>query len=636
MRIRSILVLSAWGGLLAGLLEVGTIVLRKQVFDPDRFYRMSRHFLWLIPLSNLVIFLALGLIGCGIILVWPRQGRRLLPCVLGASMLLPALLVAFPRIYSLALLIVGLGLAAQCVAIVERRRRGFRRFVTVSFPAAIAIVTIMGASLLLVDHRKQARERAHTLPPAGSPNVLLIVLDTVAAGHLGLYGYDRATCPALVEAAEHAIRFDSARATSSWTLPSHASMFTGRWVHELSAGWFTPLDQRRPTLAEFLGGRGYATAGFVANTYYCATDSGLARGFNWYQDYVFPELTAFKTAVLVDRAIERLRAFTYYSGGWLDSAGLLPLAQRILRSLDDDRKGAAVVNREFLDWLATRGQPARPFFAFLNYNDAHYPYELPPERLHRFGARPADEYERLLIRRWGLLDKTTVSARGVAFAADAYDDCIADLDEQLGMLLDVLDRRGVLGQTWLIITADHGESFGEHAGCFCHGSSLYDTELHVPLLIRPPGGSASKHVVNEVVSLRDLAATIADLAGQGNGSPFPGAPLARFWKQPEPDASVDPAPATPALAEVVPHDADKGDYWGSPKQRPPLGAVKEREWSYIRRGTGAGELLFHLSEDAREQRNLAESPSAQTTLQRLRTALDRLAEGPLVPERFGR
>jgi arylsulfatase A-like enzyme len=634
MRFFSLLVLSAWCGIWAGLLEVGTIVLRKQMFDPDHLYRMSRHFVWLIPVADVGIFLLLGLVGCGVILVWPRQGRQIFVRVLGALALLPSLLVAFPRIYTLASLVVGLGVATQVVAFLERRGRGFRSIVAASLPVAVAIVAITAASLWLGDRAKQARENARSLPQAGSPNVLLIVLDTVAAGHLGLYGYDRATSPTLTELAGRGARFNAARAASSWTLPSHASMFTGRWVHELSAGWFTPLDQIHPTVAEFLGDRGYATAGFVANTAYCGTDSGLSRGFTRYHDFIFPELTALKTAVLVDRAVERLRALIYYSGGWLDSARLLPALQRVLRWMDDDRKGAAVVNREFLDWLETRGQPGRPFFAFLNYNDAHYPYELPPERPHRFGSRPSDEYERLLIRRWGLLDKTTVSARGVAFALDAYDDCIADLDEQLGMLFDVLDRRGVLADTWLIVTADHGESFGEHAGCFCHGASLYDTELHVPLIISPPGGSVRNQVVDEVVSLRDLAATIADLAGQGNGSPFPGESLARCWNPPGPAASVEPTPAKQALAEVVPHDPNKGDYWGMPKERPPLGAIKEREWSYIRRGMDGGELLFHLSEDAREQRDLAKTPSAQTTLKRLREALERM--GPLVPERFGR
>ena len=112
---------------------------------------------------------------------------------------------------------------------------------------------------------------------------LLIVLDTVAAGHLSLHGYERPTSTTLVELAERGIRFDAAQATSSWTLPSHATMFTGRWLHELSVGWLHPLDRAWPTLAEFLGARGYATAGFIANTAYCASDSGLDRGFTRYR-----------------------------------------------------------------------------------------------------------------------------------------------------------------------------------------------------------------------------------------------------------------------------------------------------------------------------------------------------------------
>ncbi len=116
----------------------------------------------------------------------------------------------------------------------------------------------------------------------------------------------------------------------------------------------------------------------------------------------------------------------------------------------------------------------------------------------------------------------------MAFLTAAYDDCIADLDEQLGVLFEELRRRGDLSRTWLIITADHGESFGEHTGVFYHGKSLYQTELHVPLLIVPPGGSATAQIVKESVSLRDMAATIVDVLGLESGSPFPGDSLARF------------------------------------------------------------------------------------------------------------
>jgi Sulfatase len=271
----SILVLSAWFGVVAGLLEVATIILRKRLFDSNHLYGMSRHFIWLIPVTNLCVFLAFGLLGWIVGLAWARRGHWLFLRVLCAITLLPVVLVAFPRIYGVAWLVAALGVAARLVPLLEWNARGFRRIVRISFPVALAIVVILAASPWVAGRIKQSRADAQPLPPPGSPNVLLIVMDTVAAAHLSLHGYDRTTSTTLIELAEQGIRFDSAQATSSWTLPSHATMFTGRWLHELSAGWLTPLDDTRPTLAEFLGARGYATAGFVANTAYCASDSGL-------------------------------------------------------------------------------------------------------------------------------------------------------------------------------------------------------------------------------------------------------------------------------------------------------------------------------------------------------------------------
>jgi arylsulfatase A-like enzyme len=630
----SIIVLSAWCGVVAGLLEVAAIVLRKQFFDPNHLLRMSRHFVWLIPLSNVCVFLTLGLLGGGVLLVGRHHGRWLFTRVLGALTVLPCLLVAFPRIYALAWSVVALGVAVRLLPLIDPR--GFRRFVLLSFPAAVAAVAIMGAALWASDRIKQVRESARPSPPPGSPNVVLIVMDTVAAGHLNLYGYHRATSTTLAEVADRGVQFDSARAASSWTLPSHATMFTGRWLHELSVGWYTPLDGTHPTLAEFLGDRGYATAGFIANTYYCAADSGLGRGFTRYQDFIFPKLTALKIGALVKRASDGFQVIVYYTEDWLNSAGLRPHVERLWHSLDDDRKGAAMLNREFLDWLTLRPQPERPFFAFLNYCDAHYPYQIPPGRLHRFGVEPTDTHQRILIQQWGDFDKTTISPEGVAFALDAYDDCIADLDEQLGTLFDELHRRGDLERTWLIIASDHGESFGEHPGIFCHGMSLYDTELHVPLLIIPPGSIATKQVVKEPVTLRDLASTIVDVVGQQSVSPFPGASLARFWKQP---ATVPPdhsPSAGPAFAELVPNDPNQRDYWGLSQKLPPLGAVKDGAWSYIRYEANLREKLFNLRDDSKEQHNLADDPAAQTTLQQMRAALDRQTGGPLLPERFNR
>ena len=299
-------------------------------------------------------------------------------------------------------------------------------------------------------------------------------------------------------------------------------MFTGRWPHELSVGWKTPLDDDAPTVAEFLRDRGYATAGFVANMSYCDAGSGLGRGFTVYRDYIFRDLSPFRWAAIVRSSLDGLQAI----GGTLDDAfDLAPLraGMRGIRDLfEGDRKDASRVNREFLDWLAHRPQPERPYFAFLNYFDAHTPYLLPPGRIRRFGTRPLEDRQSGLIRDWWTMDRSQVSPQELAFVLDAYDDCVASVDEQVGRLFDELGRRGALDRTWVILVSDHGESFGEHEGVYVHGSSLYRTEMHVPLVVVPPPGKRIKPVVAETVSLRDMASTIVDIAGWGAEFRLPG------------------------------------------------------------------------------------------------------------------
>jgi Sulfatase len=327
---------------------------------------MSRHFVWLIPLTNLLIFLVLGavlslLVRCG------HRGRWLATRVLGMLVLLPLVWTAFPRIYGIAGFLVALGAATRMVPSLERRRHGFGRLVGLRFPVAAAAWVLLAAIPWGMGRLTEWREASRSLPAPGSPNVLLVVLDTVAASQLGLYGSSRATSPAIDELAARGIRFDRAQATSPWTLPSHASMFTGRWHHEVSAGWLTPLDGVSPTLAEFLGSRGYATAGLTANYAYCASDSGLARGFTKFQDYIFPALTALHIEALVDGSIAGTQFVDRFLQDWLDLELLKPASQFIWRVFKLNRKEAVVVNREFLGWLSSRRQKERPFFAFLNY-----------------------------------------------------------------------------------------------------------------------------------------------------------------------------------------------------------------------------------------------------------------------------
>ena len=173
-----------------------------------------------------------------------------------------------------------------------------------------------------------------------------------------------------------------------------------------------PLRRGVPTLAEYLASLGYATAGFVGNTFYCAYDSGLNRGFTHYEDYELNRLSSLRTAQLADRALDVIGQVGRTLGqGW--SAPTLFLRQ----FTHDDRKDAAVVNREFLTWLDGRRDPHRPFFAYLNFVDAHAPYVLPPGVPYRFGTTPGSAADFLfLLEGWFHVDKTRLSRQARALA----------------------------------------------------------------------------------------------------------------------------------------------------------------------------------------------------------------------------
>jgi arylsulfatase A-like enzyme len=629
----SVLVLAAWCGLVSGLVEVAITILRKRTYDLNHLYRMTRHFVWLIPLVNLAIFLVLGMALSVVLLCWRRRGVWLATRALGAITLLPLVWAAASGLYAAAGFLLALGVAAQAVPMLERHPAQFRRLVLVSFPVIAGLVPILALALWGEDQIRSSRQEARPLPPPGSPNVLLVVLDTVGAPHLSLHGYNRPTSPAIDELASRGICFLRAHATSSWSLVSHASMFTGRWPHELSANWFTPLDQADLTVAEFFGSRGYATAGFVANTWYCASDSGLNRGFAAYEDYIFPRLTAFRTAVLVNRAMDGLEAVDRFVDDRLGLDLLRPASEFLWWIFKENRKEAAVVNREFLGWLSRRRRPERPFFAFLNFYDAHGAYEVPATGVHRFGKQPRKRRELELLQDWLPLTRKRLSPYQINFGRDCYDDCVAHLDEELGRLIDELFRRRVLERTWVIITSDHGESFGENPGVFWHGTSLYKTQLHVPLVIIPPAGGPSPRVVTEPVSPRDLAATIVDLPGFKAAAPFPGNSLARFWNGPSVERGNAPGSGA-VLSELVPLPLIDPDPAAWAHARWPLAALTDGDWTYIRREGEVREELFRVRADAQEQHDLAGDPALRPTLNRLRRALGELTAGPLTPERF--
>jgi arylsulfatase A-like enzyme len=631
-----VLALSAGCGLAAGWLEVGTRVLCRSIDSTSRLYTMSRHFIWLAPLSNLLLFLVMGTLLAAATKLWPLRGGWISPRLICAFALLPALMVAGPRIHTVAWLILTLGIASRGVPWLERRAARLRRWLIGSFPALLGVVLVLAGFVLGRDRLVQRREASRPLPPADSPNVLLIVLDTVRADHLSLYGYYRPTSPVLERVAKQGIRFEEARATAPWTLPSHASLFTGRWPHELAVKWMTPLSLNFPTVAEYLGSHGYATAGFVGNTLYCSYDTGLNRGFTHYEDYDL-DLERFRllrTAWLIDRGWAEVASWGLLLNRSLDAGPFRTGLESLLRSLlATGRKDAGAINREFVDWLSHRQEPQRPFFAFLNYFDAHSPY-LPPEHTEfRFGLAPQTDADFLLLNeRWMAVDKLRLAPRYQVLFRDSYDNCVAYLDSRLGELFDALQRFGVLDRTLVVVTADHGEELGEHA-LFDHGESLYRPEIRVPLLFVLPAPSQFPRVVRETVSLRDLPATIVDLVGLAPGSPFPGRSLTRLWRDPSPGDAPAPLDLDGAISELSEPNPSLPSQGRSPAARGALISLAEGDLVYIRNEGDGKEELFNERDDPLELINRAGVETIQPLLRQIRRRLNRMKAGPSEPAR---
>lgn len=592
------LLLAAWLGLFSGLAQVALLAVKKLLLH--RYTHQGPHVVWMAPVADVALF---AIPGCLLFLMarrWPKLVTLRVVASVLAFLGFLSLLLMVKWLHRFAALLLAAGLAAQTARLIASHPDGLYSFArrTVRWMAALVVVLALGVQGggVLAERRALA-----TLPAASphAPNVLLIVLDTVRAQSLSLYGYVRRTSPQLERLAKTGVRFDRAIATSPWTLPSHGSIFTGRFPHELSADWRIPLDAAYPTLAEILSGRGYATAAFVANTFYCSRESGLGRGFARYEDYrITPGQIALSSSL--GRVITNSRTF-----------------RRIIGYYDLlNRKYAVNVNRDFLRWLSRKGP--RPFFAFLNYYDAHEPYLSPEPFDVKFGPRrqrkdfvyQTDDAWR--GRRWKM------SAREVQVEIDAYDSSIAYLDHQIGLLFDELERRGVLDNTLVIITSDHGEEFGEH-GVFRHGNSLYWPVLHVPLLISFPSRAPAGWIVPEPVTLRDLPATVLDLIRLEGGAPFPGSSLARYW-----DGARDSGSgvASAVLSEVSPPPRPRKRH---PIAKGPMKSLVADGQHYIREGDGREEL-YDFETDAWEQRDLADTEKGRRALTRFRASLQTILD----------
>jgi arylsulfatase A-like enzyme len=600
--------LSGWIGLASGLAETGLQLFWRrfehQLGNPDLWVNSQAP--WMIPLS-----LAIGFAGLGLALgltrgFAPRTSAGLVPCLLialGTWSILGVVPGLHPWMRTGLALIVGYKVGRQA----RFDSLAFQRFARIGSPWLLAVwLVLFVATGVWPSMAESWAYRFGPKPAKGATNVLLVVLDTVRADNLSLQGYPRPTTPRLSEWARRGVQFNQARSTSPYTLGSHASLFTGHWASETSARVDAPLDDDLPTLAEHFRDQGYATGGFVGNIFYGSTHYGLDRGFLRYQD--FP-----------GDLIQKATAREFFRSSRLGESLLIwfELKWRIFRPMEKVRLHGEELNHAALTWIEQVRKLDRPFFLFMNYFDAHSPYSLPGEAPHPFSRLTADRLE-VRMKELERVEKRHDSQPLPPSAAevvqlqeevnthlrDAYDDGISWVDRKLDELLRALERRGLLENTVIVVTADHGEMLGEHE-VIGHGKSLNRQVVHVPLVVIDPRSTKDqvKRVVDDPVSIRDVPSTILDLVGDPQSRRFPGRSLRKFWSE---DRNR-PEAASPVVSEME-HLSWRPQTCHIPAALGTLGLLTEGRWSYHRReneSQGVAERLFDFVADPGENVDLA-------------------------------
>jgi arylsulfatase A-like enzyme len=308
-------------------------------------------------------------------------------------------------------------------------------------------------------------------------NVLLVSIDTLRADHLSCYGYPRLTSPHLDRLAGEGVRFAEAYSPHIPTHPAYTTLLTGKdaWSHQIVAQ-ASPrtLDPKHRLLPELLQEQGYFTAS-VDNL-----GRWLSRGFELWERYDWE------------------------------------------KPPDKPWRKAEAVNAKALPVLEQCARQSKPFFAFFHYWDPHSPYLPPPpfDRMFYHGDETAGEDPRMeqvlaseqlgeYFRQW------MGPVRDAEFPVAQYDAEIAYLDTALAHLFTAVEALGLREKTALVIQADHGEEHVEH-GCWFDHHGLYETNIHIPLILRCPGRLPAGRVVRGFVRQQDLAPTILDLLGIGD------------------------------------------------------------------------------------------------------------------------
>lgn len=558
--LREYWIVAIWFGMVAGLLDGAELLLFQRINWEQwgSILHVSKQILWIDPALNVAVFVTLSLI-----FAMTAQVIRvnLLPLVTWTLTFVTIFdwLSAAGRLSSPARLLMALGLAAVFDRLLRVHRAKALRFWSKTSRWLLAlwvlVFVVVRGGAWAYEHHVTA-----SLPEAspGTPNVLIIVIDTLRADHLSSYGYGRTTTPNLDRIAQQGVLFENAMSTSSWTLPSHASILTGRYPSEHRMQDHSAMRLGSPGLREFrtlgegLQASGYRTGAFSSNYYFFTSTVGLAKGFIRFEDYFYSPEDAF------------VRTFGCFGEMHVSDCGY-------------SFKRAPEVNSEALNWIGN-GEHEHPFFAFLNY----------------FGVHEAD------TRLW----QHNRPVWGTGNEVDRYDSALAYTDAEIGKLFHELQKRGLTNNTVFLITSDHGQSLGQHH-LFHHGSSLYLEQIHVPLIIWYPGHVPAGVRVAAPISNAAIAATVMNLTGKSN--PFRGSGLSPFWSGNS--LTFDYPNAISELSKkailddcdmpartLVPTSVD-GD----------MSSIVTPEWHLIEHQT-LGKQLYNWKTDPGESRNLINTP----------------------------
>ncbi len=508
------LALGVAGGVLFGACEALKLILH----DHPRYASWAVRLVWISIGGYALLAIPLALVATIVArILWGRVGFRVAPPSACAGLGVIASILAFQ--WSDAIGLTLLPFVAVAFTLLALALRELLAWWSAPTRAKCWFVAALVATIAAFCAALTRGPSASSARSAKGPNVVLLSIDTVRADRLGCYGSGEVKTPNLDALASDGVLFENSISQANITGPSHTTMLTGLYPAEhgvLSNG--QPIPHKTKTWVEDVGAAGWETAGFVSGFTLVEAASGLAPRFERFDDALF------EWRWMPDDCA-RLR--------WVkDLIRVMNVRGRRLQRAD---RPAGETIDSVQSWIETR-DASRPFFLFAHFYDPHAPYHPPApfDRMYdaNWKGEPFVNWYTLSTRE---RKELVVDPAKLAHMLAEYHGEISYADEQAGRLIKLLRDRGVYDDTLIVFTSDHGEELGEHEIFFDHGATLYDSELHVPLIVKPPRSMATakrgSRVATQVRTL-DLGATICDVLGVKPSYQLSGASLAPLFSEP--------------------------------------------------------------------------------------------------------